>query len=370
MTEVSDNAFANSEIESVTFSENMERIGAKAFYKSELKTINFSDTVKFIGKNAFMDCEIEEVLLPKSLVEVGEYAFSGNEKIKSVVLPASVGSFYGSAFSDCKELESFSVEKGNKVYKAVKNCILRKDELVAAANNVVSVPDGVKTIGAGVFSQRDIESIELPAWVETIDNSAFASCTKLKEIKFNSGLKTLTKSAFDNCDSLTSSELPDTVETVESYAFAECDRLLNVTLGEGIREISGYAFNNSDKVKYNLITEETLYSEKTEYYLPTKKNPYFALMAEENYTDGIEAHVNCAVIASGFFQDLILSVNIKEVCSDSVSEIYYKGTPDQWKEVEFDGDAQIYYHSYVKPSADEEYFYWYYGSGNKPVIWE
>ena len=249
------------------------------------------------------------------------------------------------------------------------NCILRKDELVAAAKDVVSIPDGVKTIGAGVFQSRDPESIEIPAWVETIDKHAFDSCTKLKEVKFNPGIKKIDMYAFNNCDSLTSVVFPDTLKTVEDYAFADCDRLTDVTLGDGIRKISGYAFNNSDKVKYNLITEETLYSEKTEYYLPTKKNPYFALMAEENYTDGIDAHVNCAVVASGFFQDLILSVNIKAVCSDSVSEIYYKGTPEQWKEVEFGGDAKIYYYSATQPSADDENFYWHYDSTSRPVLW-
>ena len=50
---------------------------------------------------------------------------------------------------------------------------MRKDELVAAAKDVVSIPDGVKTIGAGVFQSRDLESIEIPAWVETIDKHVF-----------------------------------------------------------------------------------------------------------------------------------------------------------------------------------------------------
>ena len=67
---------------------------------------------------------------------------------------------------------------------------------------------------------------------------------------------------------------------------------------------------------------------------------------------------------------MIVPVDVKAVSMYYSSVVYYMGTVEQWKEVEFGGDAKIYYHSYVKPSADEEYFYWYYGSGNTPVIWE
>lgn len=247
------------------------------------------------------------------------------------------------------------------------NCILRKDELVAAAKDVVSIPDGVKTIGAGVFQSRDLESIEIPAWVETIDKHAFDSCTKLKEVKFNPGIKKIDMYAFNNCDSLTSVVFPDTLKTVEDYAFADCDRLTDVTLGDGIRKISKAVFSDSNNVNYNILKSN--YSQVSQYYLGTEDNAYFALIGCDYYIDYLKVYENCKVISLRAGSSLIVPVDVKAVSMYYSSVVYYMGTVEQWKEVEFGGDAKIYYYSATQPSADDENFYWHYDSTSRPVLW-
>ncbi len=51
----------------------------------------------------------------------------------------------------------------------------------------ITLPEGLKTIGDYAFYESSLESIEIPASVETIGAGAFASCRALKMINVDSG---------------------------------------------------------------------------------------------------------------------------------------------------------------------------------------
>ncbi len=113
----------------------------------------------------------------------------------------------------------------------------------------------LKTIGGdyyyGAFSDcTALTSIEIPASVETIGNTAFKRCSKLATVTFEKGsqLKTIgggysssshfgTYSdyygAFSDCSSLTSIEIPASVETIEATAFKRCSKLTTITFEKG-----------------------------------------------------------------------------------------------------------------------------------------
>ena len=78
-----------------------------------------------------------------------------------------------------------------------------------------------------------LTSIEIPASVETIGNSAFSDCSSLATVTFEKGsrLKTIGDEppinngfygAFNNCTSLTSIEIPASVEKIPGGAFCGC----------------------------------------------------------------------------------------------------------------------------------------------------
>ncbi len=63
---------------------------------------------------------------------------------------------------------------------------------------------------------------------------------------------TIKKSAFGNCDKITSVVIPDSVVTIEEFAFNGCDGLKSVTIGSGVRNLGRSIFRdckNLEKVE-------------------------------------------------------------------------------------------------------------------------
>lgn len=88
-----------------------------------------------------------------------------------------------------------------------------------------------------------VDSVTVPDTVTTIGESAFADNVSLKEVKFgaNSQLKMIDKWAFQNCRSLESITIPANVETIAQGAFLNINR-------EGVKLI-----NPADKTDYSDI---------------------------------------------------------------------------------------------------------------------
>lgn len=150
------------------------------------------------------------------------------------------------------------------------------------------VPDFIKTIGDGAFSNTEVEAVFLPqgleiisknafSWcvklgnitfpdtLQMIDDGAFSDCESLKEIKLNEGLKfiganafracsgataltipasvqNISRRAFDFCVLLESAEIPAGITCLHEGVFSHCEALRRVALPEGLKEISAWAF--------------------------------------------------------------------------------------------------------------------------------
>ena len=104
----------------------------------------------------------------------------------------------------------------------------------------VILPNTLTSIGAEAFEKSGLQSIEIPASVETIEEAAFQGCTALTTVTFEKGsqLKTIggmsgPKGAFSECTALTAIEIPASVETIEEAAFFGCTALMTVTFEKG-----------------------------------------------------------------------------------------------------------------------------------------
>lgn len=106
----------------------------------------------------------------------------------------------------------------------------------------VILPNTLTLIRQNAFKESGLQSIEIPASVETIESTAFKNCTALTTVTFEKGsqLKTiqggassLYYGAFFGCTSLTSIEIPASVETIGSTAFRGCTALTTVTFEKG-----------------------------------------------------------------------------------------------------------------------------------------
>ena len=171
--------------------------------------------------------------------------FSGCSNLWRVTIPVNVETISTTTFRYSSQLKRVIFEKGSKL------------KLIAGSS-------GNNSKTGGTFSGTALTSIEIPASVESIEACAFRNCTQLTAISFeeNSMLKLIgggyyyssggwiRKGAFCGCTSLNTIKIPANVETIEATAFTGCSTLHKVTFetGSQLKIIEGG--NNSPNNEY------------------------------------------------------------------------------------------------------------------------
>lgn len=111
-----------------------------------------------------------------------------------------------------------------------------EDKLVkyTGTATAVSVPDGVKTIGAEAFAENeDIGTVNVGKNTEKIEASAFSECKYL-----------------------TSVTLPDKVVSLDNFVFSGCEYLSKVIIGEGLEKIGEGVFAGCNSLSTLIIDED------------------------------------------------------------------------------------------------------------------
>lgn len=161
---------------------------------------------------------------------------------------------------------------------------LKKVESVELGKNVSIIGD------AAFFGLDALCSIELPSNVVKIEDYAFEFCIYLRDVKFNDGLLYIGEGAFSLCYDLYEVDIPDSVTTIKRDAFNGCSDLRAVKLPNGIEKIGVWCFADS----------------------------------------GLElVHIpkSLKFIATGVFDGC-----------DSLKDVYFDGTFDEWSSVEIDNN--------------------------------
>ncbi len=135
----------------------------------------------------------------------------------------------------------------------IKNGILQKYQ---GPGGDVSIPDGVKEIGAWVFSDcTSLTSVTIPEGVTEIGEKAFSDCTSLTSVTIPDGVAVIDYRAFSGCKKLTSVTIPKGITEIGNYAFSGCTRLTSVTIPEGVKVIGSEAFSDCKKLTGVTIPE-------------------------------------------------------------------------------------------------------------------
>jgi len=111
-TQIGDEAFDSSGLETVIFEEGIEVIGGYgSFACTQLKQLVLPSTVKEIGMYAFSaNPNLETVVLNEGLVKIGPRAFVNNPKLKEIVIPKTVEFVTEMDFNMCSGLEKIMFE--------------------------------------------------------------------------------------------------------------------------------------------------------------------------------------------------------------------------------------------------------------------
>ena len=104
--------------------------------------------------------------------------------------------------------------------------------------------DGIKKIGDSAFANTGLSSVQFPESLQSISSCAFSFCKNLKNVVFQEGLNDIGFRAFDNTG-LTSVQFPSSLTSIDRDAFSECKNLKNVVFQEGLLDIGKYAFSDT-----------------------------------------------------------------------------------------------------------------------------
>ncbi len=214
----------------------VQEIGSAAFSgNNTLKSIILPDTVTTVRDNAFHNCDaLVGVDLGKGINTIESFAFYDCDALTSFVFPDSVTNTGNSVLENCDQLREvkFSIGWINAGNGTVAACpMLTKIEL----------PEGMTAVPAYAFHYcSNLQEVILPDTLLAIGEYAFAGCPGLTNIELPEGLTTISDCAFGNCTGLTKVSIPNSVEYMSG--FNECTSLSEVTLGSGVRELGTMAF--------------------------------------------------------------------------------------------------------------------------------
>ena len=161
--------------------------------------------------------------------------------------------------------------------------------------------------------------------VTAIGERAFAYCIYLNSIEIPNSVTSIGDSAFEGCSSLTSVVIPDSVTTIGDYAFSSCKSLTSIEIPDRVTSIG-----------------EGLFS-------------------------------GCSSLTSIEIPDSVTSIGNYAFSGCSSLEVYYKGTQNEWNEINIGKENQYltnatrYYYSESQPT--EEGNFWHYGANGEIEVW-
>ena len=254
-------AFAGCTLQSVTLPSSLTELGSNVFQNcTSLTTITLPGSIGILGKETFSGCtNLNTVTISDGVTEINENAFAGCTNLTSVNIPSSVTYIHKDAFSSTTfydvdgvtELaETAEVLKGY-TYTGTGSKLIRDDPTALIKDGVkyqLSLKDKTATVVGYTGSVADVTVLskvtknDVDYNVTAIDEEVFQESKTLKSVTIENSVITIGKFAFFDCESLTSVVLPDSVESIGEQAFAGCEKLTTVTFGSGVKTLGAYAF--------------------------------------------------------------------------------------------------------------------------------
>lgn len=222
-------SFGSTNISSVTLAPEVEIIDGCSFANcSSLSgTITFPETLRYIGDSAFAECGLSgNLLLPNSLEYIGPWAFrdAGNF-VGTLRIPDKINVLYEQAFCSSSSLKyPFNRLDLNNVTKLGKWCFTHcgfQGELV--------IPEGVYEIPGNCFDYNQLSSVKFPSSLKIIREYAFEHGSRLGgKLIIPEGVVSIGKQAFENCSQIQSLELPSSLQTIQTNAFNGCNGISGI----------------------------------------------------------------------------------------------------------------------------------------------
>ena len=199
------------DLESVTLPESICTLPEELFADFYIRELNIRCKADAIPADFCRDCtELSDVTLPDGLKAIGASAFSHCEQLYELRIPDTVTEIGEAAFEETPFLEQ------------AEDFLICGDGLLlryAGSRNIVTVPDGVKTVCCDAFRDSDAVAVTLPASVRTLCANSFRG-KQLIDITLNDGLTEIPNDVFC-AGSIWRISIPESVTEISPYCCAE-----------------------------------------------------------------------------------------------------------------------------------------------------
>ena len=269
---ISDWCFHRNDIKELAIPNSILSIDNWAFHVNEnLSKVTFGNSLIKIKKDAFNQCNLSTLNLPGSLVFIGKEAFGNNTNLENFKLPVSPNNYEWYDSNGDKHNEGATVSNIYYSYVAIIPYTLKNEDVIVEngiiveclffhdirnVGSILTIPDrlgGVEIIGIGdgVFDNRGISEVILPAGLQHIGGWAF-SYNEIIHLSLPNSVETIEEWSFHrNCINTLTFEATSHLERIGAYSF-ESNRIINLDFPKSVVQIerSAFEYNNLQNVNF------------------------------------------------------------------------------------------------------------------------
>ena len=233
-------SFEELDIISLDIPNSVVDIESSAFYGcNKLAQVNIGDNVINIGDNAFRACTmLKDLKLGDKLTTIGKCAFYDCSSLTNIIIPESVLRIKEDAF------------RNTGWYNNQTDYPFCLDGWILYDVGWPYIKEGVRGIADRVYYYHDASgsgSLKIPNTVYAIGEWAFSYCGIYYNVVLPNSIKYIATGAFSN-NGFSYISLPQGVDSISSAIFQNCRYLSKVVIPKSVKKIESAAFTLCSKI--------------------------------------------------------------------------------------------------------------------------